>query len=246
MYVANSLRFASAMAIRTVTWRHEETEMQECGPGTVTSFNRRTSTMARKRRRKSSNTSQKCRVAVDWNTLSLVQKFNRVFAVYKSVTAGGADGSIMGVNGSINAVSTRRILDILGVNGKLVCDLGAADGKFMVCTFLAGAQRVIGVEFAQNEGYKMILDAVMRRMKQDYDIEFNLDWIGSAIEEVWRFCSLSILFGDSAVFETINTFLFSCSFNEFQETHLPFTPTGMACHQEPRITSWSFVPGLRL
>jgi hypothetical protein len=74
---------------------------------------------------------------------------------FKSVTAGRTDGSIMGVNGSINAVSKKLILesadlDSLGVNGNVVCDLGKADGKFMVCAFLAGAQRVVGVEFAEN------------------------------------------------------------------------------------------------
>jgi hypothetical protein len=141
--------------------------------------------------RKCLKTARKSKVAVDWNTLSPVQKFNRVLAIFKSVTGGGADGRIKGVNGSINARSTKLVLDILGVNGKVVCDIGAADGKFMVCTFLAGADQVIGVEFAENVGYKMILDAVVRRMKREYDIEINLNWIGSAIEEVWRFCILS-------------------------------------------------------
>ncbi len=96
-------------------------------------------------------TSRRCILPVDWNTLSNVQKYDRVLAVIKSVTAGGADGSIMGMNGSVNAVSTKLILDShhsLGVNGKVVCDLGAADGKFMVCAFLVGAQRVVGVDFA--------------------------------------------------------------------------------------------------
>jgi hypothetical protein len=129
----------------------------------------------------------------DWSTLSEVQRFNRVFAIFKSVTAGGADGSIKGVNGSVNAVSTKLILDSLRVNGGVVCDLGAADGKFMICAFLAGARQVLGVEFAENIGYKMVLEAVVRRMKQEYGIEFNLDWIGSAIEDVRIFSSLSLV-----------------------------------------------------
>ena len=130
----------------------------------------------------------------DWSTLSEVQRFNRVFAIFKSVTAGGADGSIKGVNGSINAGSTKLILDSLRVNGGVVCDLGAADGKFMICAFLAGARQVLGVEFAENIGYQMVLEAVVRRMKQEYGIEFNLDWIGSAIEDVRIFSSLSLVF----------------------------------------------------
>jgi hypothetical protein len=156
--------------------------------------------MAKKRRGRSLKTSRKCSVPVDWNSLSHVQNYNRVLSVLKSVTAGGADGSIIGVNGSINAVSTKLILDSLGVtwSRKVVCDLGAADGKYMVCACLGGAQRVFGVEFAENVGYqnrnKMVLAAAVRRIKQQYDIEFNLDRICSAIEEVWRFCSLSLLF----------------------------------------------------
>ena len=79
--------------------------------------------------RKGPKTSRKCRVPLDWNVLSDVQKFNRVFAIYKSVTGGGADGSVVGVNGSVNGVSTKLILDSLRVKGDVVCDLGAADGK---------------------------------------------------------------------------------------------------------------------
>ena len=77
------------------------------------------------------------------------------------------------MNGSIHAVSTKLIFDSLRVNGGVVCDLGAADAFW--------AQRVFGVEFAENIGYKMVLEAVVRRMKKEYGIELNLDWIGSAI-----------------------------------------------------------------
>ncbi len=154
--------------------------------------------MARKSR-KSLKSSRKCRVAVDWNTLTDVEKFNRVLAIFKSVTAGGAYGSVRGVNGSINAASANLILDLLRVKGNVVGDLGAADGKFMVCALLAGAKRVIGVEFAENKGYQMVLDAVVEKLMQEYGIESNLEWISSDIEDVRRFCSLSLLFCDSTV-----------------------------------------------
>ncbi len=45
----------------------------------------------------------------------------------------------------------------------------------MVCACLAGAQRVFGVEFAENVGFKMFLEAAVRRIKQQHDIKFNLD-----------------------------------------------------------------------
>lgn len=147
--------------------------------------------MAKKSIRKVPKTSQKRRVPLDWNVLSDVQKFNRVLAIYKSVTGGGADGSVVGVNGSVNAVSTKLLLDTLRVKGDVVCDLGAADGKFMVFAAIAGAQRVYGVEFAENTGYKMVLDAAVSRMNQEYEIEFNLKWIGGNIEDVRKFPLIS-------------------------------------------------------
>ena len=72
--------------------------------------------MARRRSSNGSIKSQKRKVAVDWNCLSQAQKFARVFRVFKSISAGGADGSIIGVNGSVNGVSTKLILDILQVD----------------------------------------------------------------------------------------------------------------------------------
>jgi predicted rRNA methylase YqxC with S4 and FtsJ domains len=48
-------------------------------------------------------------------------------------------------------------LERLRVNGKVVCDLGAADATFMFCAFLAGAQPVFGVEFAENIGSVVLL-----------------------------------------------------------------------------------------
>jgi len=140
--------------------------------------------MGRFKKRK---TSRKCRVPLDWNVLSDVQKFNRVFAIYKSVTVGGADGSVRGVNGSVNGVSTKLILDSLRVRGEVVCDLGAADGKFMLCANIAGARCVYGVEFAENIGYEMVLEAAVVRINQEYDIEFNLQWMRGDIEDVRKF-----------------------------------------------------------
>jgi hypothetical protein len=175
--------------------------MPDGGPRTVpyTSFVTAARGRMARKSRKSLKSPRKCRVAVDWNTLTDVEKFNRVLAIFKSVTAGGADGSVRGVNGSINAASANLILDLLRVKGNVVGDLGAADGKFMVCAFFAGVKRVIGVEFAKNREYKIVLNAVVEKLMQEYGIESNLEWIGSDIEDVRRFCSLSLLFCDSTV-----------------------------------------------
>ena len=86
--------------------------------------------------------SRKCSGPLDWNVLSDVQKFDPVFTISKSVTGGGADGSVLGVNGSVNTVSTKLILDSFRVKGEVVCVLGAADGKFMICAVVAGAMEL--------------------------------------------------------------------------------------------------------
>ncbi len=59
---------------------------------------------------------------------------------------------------------------------------------------LAGAQRVVGVEFAENIGHKMVLAAVVEKLEQEYNIEFNLDWIGCDISDVRSLCILSLSF----------------------------------------------------
>lgn len=121
----------------------------------------------------------------EWQALSELQRFGRVFTCFKSVTAGGADGRLAGINGSINAASTQRVLRLLRANA--ICDVGAADGKFMMCAAIGGVQRVVGVEMVENIAYKMVLDAAVHRMKLRYDIHIALEWYGSNVEEVCRF-----------------------------------------------------------
>ena len=76
----------------------EESNKREHGPGAVTGRNRCTRIMAIRKNRRSLKTSRKRSVPVDWNTLTPVQKYNRVLRIYKQVTAGGADG-VKGVKG---------------------------------------------------------------------------------------------------------------------------------------------------
>ena len=100
----------------------------------------------------------------------------------RSVSLGGADGRLSGMNGSINAASTERVLRLLRAN--VICDVGAAEGKFMMCAAISGIRKVIGVELTENIGYKMVLDAAVHHMRLRYGVEFTLDWIPRAVEEV--------------------------------------------------------------
>ena len=199
--------------------------------------------MARKKKT-SWKAPRKRSVPVDWNTLSPLQKFNRLFRTYKFVTGGGGEGGFKGVNGTINAVSAQLVMNILGVIDQVVCDIGAANGKFMLQASLAGAKRVVGVEFAENVSYQTVFEAVKQKIQTEYDFELNTKWIGGDIQEVRRFCLflLFCVFCDSTGF---NIFSSIRSFHKFQRARHACTPFGMAWIPAPRITSWRFAPGLR-
>ncbi len=74
---------------------------------------------------------------------------------------GGADGHVVGLNGSINPRCVEIVLTWMEVNGKAVLDFGCASGMFLVCCSLAGA-RGIGVELPDNKGQKYIFDAACK------------------------------------------------------------------------------------
>ncbi len=118
-----------------------------------------------------------------WVFLTLLQKFNAIFACSKTVTLGGADGGHRGVNGSVNAASTQDILRCLDAEDKVVFDFGAAQGLFMFCAAAAGARAVHGIEFGQNVGYQIVFDAVFRRLRAMYNVDLPFEWHAGDIED---------------------------------------------------------------
>ena len=103
--------------------------------------------------------------------------------VFESVT-GGADGNVIGLNGSVNARSATNILNELEADGKIVFDFGAGEGRFLIAAICSGARNAIGVEFPENTGYKLVLDAVVYRIALTHNIVLEPCWIGQNIDEV--------------------------------------------------------------
>ena len=111
----------------------------------------------------------------------------RVFSIFKYMSGGGADNSLIGTNGSCNAASTITILHELGAEDRIVFDFGAGDAKFLICAAVSGAKRAIGVEFPENVGHQLLFDAVVQRISQLYGILLPVTWIGMDIDEVVLF-----------------------------------------------------------
>ena len=112
--------------------------------------------------------------------------------VFSSVT-NGADGKVIGLNGSVNATSAEQILNQLEADGNVVLDFGAGEGRFLVAAICAGARAAVGVEFPENTGYKLVLDAVVYRIALKYNIILEPHWIGQDIDEV-RFPRYDLIF----------------------------------------------------
>ena len=52
---------------------------------------------------------------------------------YRSVSGGGADGGILGLNGSVNAAAARTILEQSLAEGRIVFDFGAGEIQIYWC-----------------------------------------------------------------------------------------------------------------
>ena len=74
--------------------------------------------------------------------------------------AGGADGAVVGLNGSIRATCLVRMLRALQVNGREVVDFGAGDGRVLLAALSGGASKASGYELPENEAHRFVFDAV--------------------------------------------------------------------------------------
>ncbi len=54
----------------------------------------------------------------------------RLYHTYRRVSGGGADGRVMGVNGSINPLAVFGMLMAMKVGGRTVFDFGCSKGRF--------------------------------------------------------------------------------------------------------------------
>ena len=77
----------------------------------------------------------KIKTGVESMQNNIIGQYLRVFS---SVT-NGADGKVIGLNGSVNATTAQNLLNELEAEGKVVFDFRAGEGRFLIAAICAGA-----------------------------------------------------------------------------------------------------------
>lgn len=88
-----------------------------------------------------------------------VRKIGEIYRQYKK-SAGGADGGVVGLNGSIRATCLVRMLRALNIDGREILDFGAGDGRVLLAAIATGASKASGYELPENSAHRFVFNAV--------------------------------------------------------------------------------------
>ena len=121
----------------------------------------------------------------------------RVYRLFKKA-AGGADGGVEGVNGSVSPLSLHRILTLLRIHGRRLVDLGAGEGRVLVAAIACGALKAFGHELPANRGHWHVFKAALVQLtRADPEQEVllrNAGLFAEDIDKVMLFRCLFFLF----------------------------------------------------
>jgi predicted RNA methylase len=109
----------------------------------------------------------------------------RLYKSYTRVSGGGANGRVVGINGSINPLAVYAMLIAMQVDGRTVFDFGCSEGRVLFAAVLLGARRAIGVDMPENRGYRFLFDAVKKSMEKASAV-LSIKWIPRDIDTVER------------------------------------------------------------
>jgi len=94
------------------------------------------------------------------------QTIGGIYRLFRKCS-GGADGGVLGVNGSIRPSCLDKVLCALQVNGRVFIDFGAGDGRAQVASLLKGAISAYGYELPANKAHQFVLNAVLSKCPED-------------------------------------------------------------------------------
>ena len=136
--------------------------------------------MARKKKLQPSRSVQ---TVQSWE-VKLLQIIYRLF----EKASGGADGGVVGLNGSINPFSLYTVLKEMDCGGRKFVDFGAGQGRALVSAIMIGASGAFGVELPQNTIHLFVFNAVRKLMTNlglDPSLHLqNADWHPEDIDTV--------------------------------------------------------------
>ena len=94
------------------------------------------------------------------------KNYSFTMSIFKKFSPGlGHDGD--GLYGTLTNSSLRNLVENLGVEGKTLIDIGAADGKVMLAALALGAKSVYGVELA-GSSLETKFDAMVRKLRDGF------------------------------------------------------------------------------
>ena len=89
----------------------------------------------------------------------------------------GADGGVLGVNGSITAAGLIRVFHELEIDGREVVDLGAGVGRVVLSAMVRGASRATGFEHPENKAHEFVFSAAVKKIKDKFEsASHGVDW----------------------------------------------------------------------
>ena len=109
------------------------------------------------------------------------QTIGGIYRLFRKCS-GGADGGVLGVNGSIRPSCLDKVLCALLVNGRVFIDFGAGDGRAQVASLLKGAISAYGYELPANKAHQFVLNAVLSKCPED--VITRVHWISKDIDEL--------------------------------------------------------------
>ena len=87
----------------------------------------------------------------------------RIYRLFEKA-CGGADGGLIGLNGSINPFSLYTVLQEMDIGGRNFVDFGAGQGRALIPAIILGAEEAFGVEHPQNMHHQFVFNAVRKLM----------------------------------------------------------------------------------
>ena len=120
------------------------------------------------------------------NKIIVDQGIKTVEGIYRRFKrcSGGADGGVVGLNGSVRATCLVRMLRALKLEGSLFVDFGAGDGRVLLAAMAIGALKALGYELPDNRAHRFVFDAVVQKLVLDDTDIVSTDVTWSCAE--WR------------------------------------------------------------
>lgn len=112
---------------------------------------------SKRKLKESKSQAQPARKAPRDDGVRTIQKIYRLFIKVSD----GAEGGVVGLNGSIRPTCLAKLLRALSVKGNELVDFGAGSGRVLFSALAEGSSRSYGYELPENKGMKCVFDAMV-------------------------------------------------------------------------------------